>query len=223
MIYITGDTHGIHDISKLKKLNNLTKEDYVIICGDAGFCWDGSEHDKIVKDTILGMIPNGTILWIDGNHENFDIIDNLPITEDFLGGKAQILDTRIIHLMRGEVYTIEGKSFFCFGGGQSIDRIYRTEGISWWSREMPSKTEYKNGLDNLAKHNNKVDFIISHTAPHFICKQLVARMYPGEEEIQDYLENIAQSTKFNKWYFGHWHMDKVIDNYYALYNNIEVI
>lgn len=42
MIYVTGDTHGVIDIGKLGFKNfpegkNLTKNDYVIICGDFGF------------------------------------------------------------------------------------------------------------------------------------------------------------------------------------------
>lgn len=45
MIYITGDTHCPFDISKLKPHHFpegqiLTKEDYVIICGDLGAVWD---------------------------------------------------------------------------------------------------------------------------------------------------------------------------------------
>jgi predicted phosphodiesterase len=41
MIYITGDTHGSHDISKLNTTNfpqqkQLDKEDYLIITGDFG-------------------------------------------------------------------------------------------------------------------------------------------------------------------------------------------
>ena len=41
MIYITGDTHGDIDYPKLLKLaeKNLSYDDYLIICGDAGICW----------------------------------------------------------------------------------------------------------------------------------------------------------------------------------------
>lgn len=51
MIYITGDTHGKHDIRKLNFKNfpesrSLCKDDYVIITGDFGFVWDGSNEVK---------------------------------------------------------------------------------------------------------------------------------------------------------------------------------
>jgi hypothetical protein len=45
MIYVTGDTHGRKDIDKLyascfPEGQTLTREDYVIICGDFGALWD---------------------------------------------------------------------------------------------------------------------------------------------------------------------------------------
>ena len=43
MIYITGDTHGDFTRFSAKRLRRtgmeLTKEDYIIICGDFGLCW----------------------------------------------------------------------------------------------------------------------------------------------------------------------------------------
>ena len=46
-IYVTGDIHLNHDSAKLNSTffpegKNLTKNDYVIICGDCGFTWDWS-------------------------------------------------------------------------------------------------------------------------------------------------------------------------------------
>ncbi|MDM8195794.1 hypothetical protein QUV98_05625 [Massilimicrobiota timonensis] len=45
-IFITGDTHGSYDIQKLARKNfpegkTLTKDDYMIICGDFGCVWGG--------------------------------------------------------------------------------------------------------------------------------------------------------------------------------------
>lgn len=50
-IYITGDTHIPIDIRKLttkyfKEQKELTKDDFVIVCGDFGGVWDGGKHDK---------------------------------------------------------------------------------------------------------------------------------------------------------------------------------
>lgn len=98
------------------------------------------------------------------NHENHDALDAYPV-EFWNGGKVHKISDSIIHLMRGQVFTIEGKKFFTMGGAESHDKIYRKEGISWWPREMPSNDEYEEGLANLDKVNNQVDYILSHCAP----------------------------------------------------------
>ena len=75
MIYVTGDTHANIDIAKLNttkfpQQKELTKNDFVIICGDFGLCWDGSHREMWWQDWLTAK--NFTTLWIDGNHENFD-------------------------------------------------------------------------------------------------------------------------------------------------------
>lgn len=50
MIYITGDTHGALSMNRLNSDNfpqgkELTKDDYVIICGDFGLVWNNNGED----------------------------------------------------------------------------------------------------------------------------------------------------------------------------------
>lgn len=124
---------------------------------------------------------NYTTLWVDGNHENFDRIKTYPVTE-WHGGRVQMISESIIHLMRGEIYEINGLSVFTFGGAMSVDRgpalgkeesekeqyRARDEHICWWPEEEPSQEERDNALNNLAAHGNKVDIIVTHEAPRFI-------------------------------------------------------
>lgn len=104
------------------------------------------------------------MLFIDGNHEDFDKLDSYPV-ETWCGGKVHKIRNNVIHLMHGEVYCIEGDTIFVMGGGYSIDKYRRTEGVSWWSQEMPSEEECRNALKNLEEVGNNVDYIITHTAP----------------------------------------------------------
>ena len=74
MIFITGDTHIPLDISKLNsdkfpQQKELTKNDYVIICGDFGGIWYGNEKDNYWLNWLEKK--NFTTLFVDGNHENF--------------------------------------------------------------------------------------------------------------------------------------------------------
>lgn len=226
MIYLAGDIHGTLEIEKVmnffevecrKRL--LTEEDYLILLGDAGLCWDGGKKDYFVRES-LERLPV-TTLWIDGNHENFDLIDAMPIRQ-WHGGMVQYIGKKLIHLMRGYVYNIDDKKFFAFGGGFSIDKMLRTENEDWWKREMPSEEEYERGRAILREYNGTVDYIITHTVPVHISKQLVKELDLGEEQLQYYLQEISETTVFQKWYFGHWHRDCKFENgrYIGLYDKI---
>jgi hypothetical protein len=224
-VFLSGDTHGELDLDKVTDYfedmalydDELSKDDYLIILGDAGILWDGGAQDASVQQTLRDLPV--TVLWLDGNHENFDLIDDYP--EDIWhGGRVQYIADDIIHLMRGQIYDIGGWTYFVFGGGNSIDKGSRTPGISWWPEEMPSTEEYEEGQQNLEKHGNKVDYILTHTCPEHVAEQMVSYLYPGEETLQRYFDIISETTEFEEWYFAHWHMDEDIGNYHCLWNSI---
>ena len=219
---ITGDTHGTLDLETLRNYcyNFDVRKEYIVILGDVGVCFHGGIKDERVREE-LERIPSKGVLFIDGNHENFDLLNSYEV-EEWNGGKVHKISDKLIHLMRGQVYEIEGKKIFTFGGGNSIDKQWRIEGRSWWKEEMPSKEEYEEGLLNLEKVGNKVDYIFTHTAPREICKRMVKKMYSGEEELQDYLQRISETVDFKKWYYGHWHFDVDIDKkYIGMYNRVK--
>ena len=165
-----------------------------------------------------------TTLFLDGNHENFNRLDKLPTINMFNDEVGKVSDS-IYHLERGKVYTINNKTFFTMGGGFSIDKQYRTENISWWAREMPSKEEYDLGFKSLKE--NKVDYVLTHTCSNKIFRKLaeiisVNEKIKGEEELRDFLEYIYLNVEYKHWYFGHFHYDLIIDKYHTvLYNNIK--
>ena len=114
-IFITGDTHG--DFTRFKKevfyeQAELTKEDCIIITGDFGGVWDSSANERYWLDW-LEQKPF-TTLFVSGNHENFDLLAEYPV-EDWCGGTVQRIRPSVIHLMRGQVYSIQGKKFFKIG------------------------------------------------------------------------------------------------------------
>ena len=215
MIYITGDIHGTIDIGKVIRFfsnpnvsDGLTKEDYLILLGDTSICWDDGKIDTEVKQ-ILRNLPV-TTLFVDGNHDNHQLIAEYPVL-DRNGGRIHEIEPDILHLMRGEVFTIEEKTFFTFGGGYSIDQHIRTEGISWRPEEMPSAEEYQRGWNNLRKHECAVDVILTHTAPQFVVDELGMEFMEGEEDLQNYLQEIADNVDYDAWYCGHFHEDEVVD------------
>lgn len=226
MILITGDTHCPHDMQKLNTTNfpqqkNLTKKDFLIICGDFGMVW----WPKFVKNYKEDLYwqnwlreKNFTTLFVDGNHENHAMLTELPII-DMFGGKVGKVCDSIYHLKRGEIYTIEGKKFFCFGGARSHDKHLRREGISWWSEEMPSMNEMNYGIDNLKKYDNSVDYIITHCCGSDM--QAKISPYYETDSLTQYFKFLGSEVEFKHWYFGHYHDDiEIDDKHTCLFNKI---
>lgn len=122
MVYITGDCHA--DWRKFAtecfpEQKEMTRDDFVIVCGDFGI-W----HDDKTEQWWFNWLEekNFILLFVDGNHENFDRLysDEFEIV-DFHGGKAHKIRENIYHLMRGFVFDLCGKKFFAFGGASSHD------------------------------------------------------------------------------------------------------
>ena len=211
MIYVTGDTHGFYnEFVNIDRV--LKKGDMCIICGDCGLLFKDDFNEHLFLDD-LEKKPY-TILFVDGNHENFPAIYKYP-KELWNEGSVHKIRKNIIHLCRGQVFTIEGKKFFTFGGGYSLDKASRTSGISWWEQEMPTPDEYEEGKKNLEKHNWSVDYIITHTANIETIKLLavmdkyneIKSLANEELPLNFYLEEIRNTVSYKQWYFGHFHRD----------------
>ncbi len=222
MIYITGDTHGGHDFCKLDCFANenphLTKDDYLIIAGDFGGVWE--KEMLSLSLSIYEDLPF-TVLFVDGNHENFDLLDSYPV-EMWNGGKIHRVSETVIHLMRGQVFKIDGKTFFTFGGAESVDKAYRTEGKSWWKQETPCQAEYDEGICNLARIGNKVDYIITHSIDEKALRYSKLNNWAFKSyETNICLNMFEDQVEYKHWYFGHYHIDeKVAENKTALYFDI---
>ena len=260
MIFLTGDTH-LHEIQTRFNFNNfptgreLTKEDYIIICGDFGV-WSGdtNQEEKYIFDWLNDR--PWTTLFVSGNHENYDILDNLSIKE-WHGGKVNFIRDSIIHLRRGEIFEIEGKNFFAFGGASSHDiqhgiidpadyanrhdmikackaldkkyggwqyAMYRIKGESWWEQELPTQEEMNWGLRNIELHDNKVDYIITHSPS--TSELLLGFNYGFVEQdiLTKYIDEVKSKVDYKKHYFGHMHDDIAInDKDICLYRKFDYI
>ena len=222
MFFLTGDTHIPLDVTKLNTKRfpdqkRMTSDDFLIVLGDFGLLWKKDAEYEWWKKWF-NRKPF-TTLWIDGNHENHDWIDSLPV-ESWNGGKIHRISKKIIHLMRGQIFKINGKTFFTMGGASSIDKGYRTEGESWWKREEPSHQEYEEALRNLASFGNKVDVILTHTCPKDLIFPMF-KLFPEQNSgVERFFNQISLDVSFSDWYFGHWHEDKDFGKFHCLYNKV---
>lgn len=204
MLFVTGDVHAdIKDFTG-RKFGRLKKDDAVVVCGDFGILWDGSDAEKKVMKA-LGKKKYKT-LFIDGAHENFDLLNSYPIS-NWNGGRVHVLSGNLIHLMRGEIYDIAGKKVFVFGGGESLDREMREPGKSWWADEMPTTEEMQRGADNLANAGWQVDYIFTHEPP-----TAFKRFFDPDDKnlnaLNIYLDIVREKCSYTKWIFGSSHRDR---------------
>lgn len=218
MMYLAADIHGHIRLDWLKsKIESidLTHTDYLLILGDAGIVWD--ENEPQVFD-YYSSLPC-TVLFIDGNHENFTLLNALPVEEKY-GGMTHRISSNIFHLMRGEVYSIGKVKLFTFGGGFSKKKLSDSSPVYVWDEEMPDAQEYENGEKNLNLCEMKVNIIATHVAPTSIAYAIGEDPLPEETMLNDYLDNVRMKTSYDHWYFGHYHRDVSIENADGLYERI---
>ena len=238
MIYITGDTHNLEDMSNLSTSNmkfccmqqaaDYKSIENVIVLGDFGLPWYNCPVDE------GGILPKNRsddyllkwysqkpfqIFAVQGNHENYDMIEKLP-QEQMFGGTVLRLSYNVFYLKRGEIYTIEDKSFLVLGGAASTDKIFRIPHESWWEQEEWTKEEQAACLAKIEEHGNKFDYVLSHTGttkgialadPYYSDEARLAELQLDSTVC--FNDKIDSLITYKKWFFGHWHSDWGYENY----------
>ena len=234
-IWVTGDIHGGIDIAKLSHRRwpqgrLLTRDDFVIIAGDFGMPWSGS-NDELYWLDWLNNRP-WTTLYVDGNHECYPYLEDLSVTERW-GGKVQVYPEypNIIRLMRGQVFDLPAEAapstrrIFTMGGADSHDKEWRTPGWSWFPEELPSWDEYAEAERNLAAADWQVDLVISHCC----ATRWLPAVLPADslaegittDALTTWFDDIEDRLSFRMWLFGHYHTDVMPDTRHrALYRDI---
>ncbi|MBR7037874.1 MAG: metallophosphoesterase [Oscillospiraceae bacterium] len=216
MILVTGDIHGFCDSDEVARFSRhnkpfwdglgvLTKDDYVIICGDFGLVWDGSEEEQYWLEWLRAK--PFTTLFLDGNHENFDRLATFPV-ETWHGGLVQTVAPGILHLMRGQVYELDGRRLFVLGGAQSHDIEGRVPGKTWWPQELPTEDDFAAARRALDACGWTVDDVLTHSLPTSLQRVMYddPDAYPGNR-LTDFLDEVYARLTFQNWYSGHYHVD----------------
>ena len=217
MIYVTGDVHGDVGRFKSKAAKRLRKGDTLLVCGDFGFVWDGSPKEQRTLKW-LGKRPYH-ILFLDGTHDNLDLLAGYPEVELF-GGRARQVSGNCYYLPRGGIYTIESDVVFVMGGGESGDMDARIEGKTWWPQELPSLEELDRARRALAARQNVVDYIVTHE-PSSIVSGFLDMDTSRQNQLCAFLDEISRTVRYKHWFFGSCHLDKVIPpRHHAVYQEI---
>lgn len=199
MIYFLSDLHGEPSEALIEYVNVARQEDTLIILGDVGLDFWNTDENRAFTEWFRGLSCN--VAFIDGNHENFDYLNSFPV-EDWHGGRVHRISPTAVHLLRGYVFDIEGKTYFTMGGCLSSQKWFE-RGLRW-EEEEPSKGEIARGYENLAAHGNKVDYVLTHK--YRIEDENAARL-----TFDGLVNFIDREVSFTHWYSGHWHKQKRLD------------
>ena len=225
MIYITGDTHARFErVELFCKENNTSKDDILIILGDAGLNYYCNKRDTKLKEYVSSLPI--IIFSIHGNHEERPFnIDSYKLL-DFCGGKVWIEDEfpNLLFAKDGEVYDFNGISTLVVGGAYSVDKFYRQMmGYMWFKDEQPSeeiKREVENKLNSV---DWRIDCVLSHTTP--VKYEPVEWFLSGinqstvDKSTELWLDTIENKLDYKKWYCGHYHGEKKIDKVEFMFNS----
>ena len=77
-VFVCGDTHGTHDLMKLMNFRlwggkNLTKDDYVIVCGDFGLLWNNKYFVENYNTENFQTRKTSSITATESNEQGKDI------------------------------------------------------------------------------------------------------------------------------------------------------
>lgn len=217
MIYVTGDLHGDLRRFSSSPFRALKKDDTLLVCGDFGFLWQGGAEEEKALDFIAKR--NYQVAFVEGTHDNLDLVEAFP-QEDWNGGQVHRIRPNLVHLIRGEVFTLEGMTFLAMGGGSSDDNAPLEKGVNWWPGMLPREEELSGFRQKMEEHQWKLDFILSHQAPTNIDACVNGRVC-DVTLLTAFLDELQRSASFEKWYFGRYHQNKMIPPaYQGLYDQV---
>lgn len=255
--------HGLFDgygrrlnTESFPEQKELDREDYVIIAGDFGGIWDYDlrhipEEYHFIRQYKRAELPHGeskeekhwldwleekpfTLLFVGGNHENYDRLYHAYPIIDYHGGRAVKIRQNVFMLLNGYLFDLAGKSVFAFGGARSHDI---SDGILDPANPAfhQDYDEYKETLDYCRQY--KTFWRIKHVewweeempseemmkrgmdtlaANDYKADLIISHCAPTSvqraidadnepDQLTDYLQKVMDQTSYKYWVFGHYH------------------
>ena len=227
--YITGDCHGNFDRIEIFCLeNHTTRDDVMIILGDAGINYWLNRTDKKLKNRLSQL--EITLLCVHGNHEarpwEVGDYEEVEWNEGIVYVEEQY--PNILFAKDGEIYNFNGKKVIVIGGAYSIDKYYRlSQNMPWFDTEQPDDKIKEYVENQLEKAGWSVDIVLSHTLP--IEAEPVWAFLPGidqsslDKSTEKWLQHIYDNLDFSEWYAGHYHVESEENHIRIMYEDYDEI
>lgn len=156
IIGFTGDWHGNHRYAQ-KAIHYAANNgaDVIIQVGDFGIWNPHKSFINTVNEAALHH--NVQVFFVDGNHEDHPWLNAQPVREDGF----RVLHDNVAHIPRGTIWTWDGVTFMGLGGAHSVDRQWRTPGVSWF----PEETLTYGQAFEAATTPHDIDIMVTHDCP----------------------------------------------------------
>lgn len=199
-IAVAGDWHGNLSWS-VAAVEHAAEAgaDVIVHLGDFGYEFRATFITGLDRALRSAGLP---LLFVDGNHECFPVLDRYPIRPS---GLRQVSDT-IWHLPRGFRWTWAGLRFLACGGAHSVDRPWRVPGASWWAGEWITDADVQR-----CAAGGPADVLISHDCPTGVdIPGLRPDLFPPLEilradEHRAVLRRVVDATRPGMIWHGHYH------------------
>lgn len=199
-IILVGDTHSIDRFYSIIK-NTIPENSAVLHIGDCGIGFSKSDVDRLNHVNSICIKKNISAFIIRGNHDDpaywsSDLIfSNIKLVKDY---------TKMVFS--------NDHTALCVGGGMSVDRFDRIEGVSYWSDEI---TKFQ------PEYCAKYDYIFMHDAPSYFnhdtssLKQSFSRYCIADSKLledaaaqRETIDRIVALCNPEKIIGGHYHNSK---------------
>lgn len=197
----------------------------MIILGDAGINFYKGWRDNNIKSYLESMPI--TFFCIHGNHEiRPNTIPGYRLSVWNGGLVYSESDYPSVQFAKdGEVYDFNGKRTLVVGGAYSVDKNYRiARGWSWWEDEQPNEEIKKQTESTAEAHGWRVDAVLTHTCP--LKYEPTEAFLPiidqasVDKSTEEWLDTLERKLEYKKWFCGHFHIDKTIDNIRFMYKDV---
>lgn len=248
-IFICADLHGSEYSCKgvVRKIKDATKEDILIIAGDAGLEYDYVKNEG-AKELLNAF--SGKIIVMRGNHDSCYWAEHIKIINDksfsiaadwdvLVNGQDEYLfEKRYPNILyvrdSGGIYTIGKYNFLFLPGAYSIDKeIRKLRDWPYNQNEQLTPQEKQELLDLTKDYTERgfpIDYVIGHTFPlkleplyNFLFLEGVDenKVDKKTEQWLDSMSEIFEKNKsFKKYYGGHMHKEMPLNSkYYMVYQN----
>lgn len=221
--------HGNHEIRPQKILTYKTKEykggivyyeeDYPnILFAKDGEIYNFEINNELKKVAVLGGAYSIDKYYRIANAFSYPGIFTEKEKNDFIAFYNKTINTKSI-ISKDEVHKID-----LIIEKNLNDYLYNK--FCWWNDEQMSIEDQSSFLNKI-KNIDKIDIILSHTAPlkyeprEWFLSGLNQQFV--DNSMEQFLDKVEESINYDKWYCGHYHGIKKIDKIQFMFEDYDTL